>query len=263
MDTPWALYALVVGAGFLCGVINTLAGSGSLISLPVLIFLGLPAPVANGTNRIGILLQNLAAGWSFQHSRVLDLRGALLLSIPAVLGSILGASIAVNLDEEMMELVIGAVMVLMLFVLLLRPQRWLQGSMQSLDGGFSWPQAASLFAIGVYGGFIQAGVGIFLLAALVLSVGYDLVRANAVKIIVVLAFTISSLLIFANNNQVDWGAGLLLGLGNMAGGWAAARLAVTKGAAWVRWVLIIVVAFSALYLFGAFEFIGRLLGLGG
>lgn len=257
---PWYFYLLLTGAGFLAGVINTLAGSGSLITLPVLIFLGLPATVANGTNRIGVILQNIVAGLSFNRSRVLDLRGALALSVPAIFGSLLGASIAVSLNEGLMQRVIGAVMVLMLFVMLLRPERWLQGTVVSLEKTVNLWQAAVLFVIGVYGGFIQAGVGIFLLAALVLSVGYDLVRANAVKIIIILVFTLSSLLIFANNNQVDWAAGLLLGLGNMAGAWVAARMAVARGAAWVRWVVIATVAFSAAYLLGLFEMLVSLLG---
>jgi len=255
---PWYFYLLLTGAGFLAGVINTLAGSGSLITLPVLIFLGLPATVANGTNRIGVILQNIVAGLSFNRSRMLDLRGALLLSVPAIFGSLLGASIAVNLNEELMERVIGAVMVLMLFVMWLRPQRWLEGKVLTLEKALSWQQALVLFAIGVYGGFIQAGVGIFLLAALVLSVGYDLVRANAVKIVIILVFTISSLLIFASNNQVDWAAGVLLGSGNMGGAWVAARMAVAKGASWVRWVVIATVAFSAAYLLGFFDALASL-----
>lgn len=257
---PWYSYVLLIGAGFFAGVINTLAGSGSLITLPVLIFLGLPATVANGTNRIGVILQNTVAGLSFNRSKVLDLRGAAILSIPAVLGSILGASIAVNLDEALMERVIGAVMVLMLFVIWLRPQRWLEGTLQELKGGINWQQAVAMFVIGVYGGFIQAGVGIFLLAALVLSVGYDLVRGNAVKIVIILIFTVASLLVFAHNDQVDWVAGTLLGVGNMLGAWLAAQLAVRKGASWVRWVLIGTVALSAAYLLGVFNFIGQLLG---
>lgn len=252
------LYALVLAAGFAAGLINTLAGSGSLITLPVLILLGLPATVANGTNRVGVILQNVVAGASFRRSKVLDMRGALLLSIPAVIGSLLGAQIAVNLDEALMQRVIGAVMVLMLFVILLRPERWLQGKLQTLPGGFNWQQGIALFAIGVYGGFIQAGVGIFLLATLVLSIGYDLVRANAVKIIIVLAFTLSSILVFANNNQVAWGPGLVLGTGNMLGAWVAARMAVRRGAAWVRWVLIGTVALSAAYLLGLFDLLARL-----
>jgi uncharacterized membrane protein YfcA len=254
----WTFYALLIGAGFLAGVINTLAGSGSLITLPVLIFLGLPATVANGTNRIGVVLQNIVAGLSFRSSGVLNLRGALILSIPAVAGSILGASIAVNLDEELMERVIGAVMVLMLLVMILRPERWLEGKLLTLERGFSWQQAIALFAIGVYGGFIQAGVGIFLLAAMVLSVGYDLVRANAVKIVIILVFTFASLFVFTNNDQVDWVAGGVLGIGNMLGAWVAARMAVRRGAAWVRWVVIATVALSALYLLGVIEIVAGL-----
>lgn len=254
----WYLYPLVVGAGFLAGVINTLAGSGSLVTLPVLIFIGLPATVANGTNRVGVLLQNVVATASYQRSGVLDWRGALILSVTAVAGSVLGAQIAVNLNEELMRRAIGVVMVLMLLVIIVQPKRWLQGTLQTLEGWPDWKQFLTMFGIGVYGGFIQAGVGIFILAALVLSVGYDLVRANAVKIIIVLVFTISALVVFARNGQVDWGAGLLLGLGNMAGAWWAARLAVQKGAAWVRQLLIAIVAFSAAYLLGIFDLLAAL-----
>lgn len=251
------LYILVVIAGILAGVINTLAGSGSLITLPALIFLGLPANVANGTNRVGVVLQNLVAGASFKRSGSLDLRGALLLSIPSVIGSIIGAQVAVNLDERMMRQVIGAVMIVMLAVMVLRPERWLLGKLQNLPkAGFNLKQAASMFVIGLYGGFIQAGVGIFLLAALVLSIGYDLVRANAVKVVTILVFTFSSLLVFANNAQVDWVAGLVLGLGNMIGAGWAARMAATKGAAWVRWVVLATVALSAAYLLLPSEQIG-------
>ncbi|MDA1330086.1 MAG: sulfite exporter TauE/SafE family protein [Chloroflexi bacterium] len=252
-------YGLVVVAGFFAGIINTLAGSGSLITLPVLIFLGLPATVANGTNRIGVVLQNVVAGLSFRRQGVLDGRGALILSTTAILGSLLGAQIAVNLDEALMQRTIGVVMVLMLFVIVLRPQRWLQGKLLRLEGWATWRQHAAMFVIGMYGGFIQAGVGIFMLAALVLVIGYDLVRANAVKIVVILIFTVFALGVFVRNGQVDWGMGLLLAIGNMLGAWTAARVAVERGAAWVRKVLIVVVTLSAGYLLGVFEWLGRLL----
>lgn len=256
----WYFYPLAIIAGFLAGIINTVAGSGSLITLPVLIFLGLPATVANGTNRIGVILQNSVAGFSFGRSKVLDLRGALILSLPAIVGSYLGAQIAVNLNEEMMQRVIGAVMVLMLFVIWLRPQRWLEGKLLTLSGPITFTQIVTLFAIGLYGGFIQAGVGIFLLAALVLFVGYDLVRANAVKIVIILVFTLFSLFVFAQNDQVNWGIGVLLGCGNMLGAWLAARLAVTRGASWVRQLLLATVALSAIYLLGIFDWLAKLLG---
>jgi uncharacterized membrane protein YfcA len=254
----WYLYLAVVAAGFVAGFINTLAGSGSLVTLPLLIFLGLPANVANGTNRVGILLQNVVGVGSFRQQKVLDIRGGLMLAAPAVVGSVLGAQIAVNLNEEMMRRTIGALMIVMLVVILIRPRRWLEGREEMLDGRPAWTQLLIFFAIGVYGGFIQAGVGIFLLAGLVLGAGYDLVRANAVKLLIVLCFTVSAIIVFLLNGQVVWSVGLILAVGNMAGAWVASRMAVERGAAFVRWVLIAVVVVSGAELLGVFELVGRL-----
>lgn len=252
----WYLYLAVVGAGFACGFINTLAGSGSLITLPLLIFLGLPANVANGTNRVAILLQNVVGTGSFHHQKMLDWRGGLALGIPAVVGSAIGAQIAVNLDEITMRRSIGALMIVMLIVILLRPQRWLEGQPEAKRSG--WKQWLIFFGIGIYGGFIQAGVGIFLLAGLVLSAGYDLVRANAIKALIIACFTLSALAVFVLNGQVEWGIGLIMAIGSMLGAWVGARVAVKRGAVFVRWLLIAVVLVSAADLLGVFELVRRL-----
>ncbi len=254
----WYHYLAVVAAGFVAGFINTLAGSGSLVTLPVLIFLGLPANVANGTNRVAILLQNVVGVGSFRQQKVLDLRGGLMLAAPAIVGSIVGAQIAVNLDEQMMRRTIGALMVAMLAVILVRPKRWLEGRPEVGNQYLTWKQLLTFFAIGVYGGFIQAGVGIFLLAGLVLGVGYDLVRANAVKVLIVLCFTGFALTVFLINGQVRWSVGLILAVGNMLGAWVAARMAVARGATFVRWLLIAVVAVASAKLLGLFDLIVRL-----
>ena len=246
----WYLYPAVIAAGFACGFINTLAGSGSLITLPLLIFLGLPANVANGTNRVGILLQNLVSVGSFHRQKVLDLRRGAILAAPAIIGSIVGAQIAVNLDEELMRRVIGGLMAVMLVVLLVRPKRWLAGRPEMLGRHPGWMQMVIFFLIGIYGGFIQAGVGIFLLAGLVLVTGYDLVRANAVKVLIILFFTVFALAVFILNDQVRWFIGLIVAVGNMLGAWVASRMAVKKGAGFVRWLLIAVVAVSAVLLLG-------------
>jgi uncharacterized membrane protein YfcA len=169
----WYVYPAIIAAGFIAGFINTLAGSGSLITLPVLIFLGLPATVANGTNRVGILLQNIVGLGGFHRQDMLDLRGTIILGLPAIAGSLVGAQIAVNLDEEMMRRAIGLLMVVMLVVILVRPNRWLKGELTRLENWPGWSRMLLFFAIGIYGGFIQAGVGIFLLAGLVLGVGYE------------------------------------------------------------------------------------------
>ncbi|MDJ0839435.1 MAG: sulfite exporter TauE/SafE family protein [Acidobacteriota bacterium] len=244
----WWVYPAVVVAGLACGFINVLAGSGSLITLPLLIFLGLPAGVANGTNRVAILLQNAVAVRSFHKQKVLDARHGVRLLVPALIGAFLGARLAVNLDERMMRLTIGAIMVIMFFLILYKPSRWLEGAAKDREKP-GLMELGAFFLIGVYGGFIQAGVGIFLLAGLVLVSGYDLVRANAVKVLIVLGFTPMALLVFVMADQVMWSIGLIMALGNMSGAWLAGKVAVEKGAPLVRKILLAVVAVSAAKLF--------------
>jgi uncharacterized membrane protein YfcA len=246
----WYIYPLVVGAGFLAGFINTLAGSGSLITLPLLIFAGLPATVANGTNRVAVLLQCSVAVSKFKKENKLDYKNGLLLIIPAIIGAVIGAQIAADIDEQVLRTTIGVLMVVMLFVVLIRPKRWLQGKADIGERKPGWMQIVIFFLIGIYGGFIQAGVGIFLLAGLVLSAGYELVRANALKNMIVLCFTAFALVVFILNDQVNWILGLVLAVGNMLGAWVAARMAVKRGASFVRVILIIVIVVSAMMLLG-------------
>lgn len=246
----WYMYPVIVAAGFAAGFINTLAGSGSLITLPLLIFTGLPATVANGTNRVAVLLQTMVAVNRFRSSGTLDIRRGLWLTVPAIFGAVLGAQIAVNLNERTMKTVIGILMVVMLVVVLVRPKRWLVGRTEMFERHPGWLLLLVFFLIGLYGGFIQAGVGIFLLAGLVLGAGYELVRANAVKNLIVMVFTLFALIVFIVNGQVEWLPGLVLAAGNMLGAWVAAHLAVEKGAKFVRWILIAVILVSAVILLG-------------
>jgi uncharacterized membrane protein YfcA len=178
------------------------------------------------------------------------------LTIPAILGAIVGAKIAVNLNEEIMRQVIGVLMLIMLIVVMVRPRRWLEGKPESQYNKMGWLQFVIFFGIGAYGGFIQAGVGIFLLAGLVLGAGFDLVKANAVKLLIVLCFTVFALIIFVMNDQVRWEIGLILAIGNMSGAWVASRMAVQRGAGFVRWILIFVIFLSAVYLLGITKIIG-------
>ncbi|RME75152.1 MAG: sulfite exporter TauE/SafE family protein [Chloroflexi bacterium] len=203
-------------------------------------------------------MQNVVGVSSFRQQKVLDWRGGLKLALPAIIGSIAGAQIAVNLNETVMRRTIGLLMVVMLVVILVRPKRWLQGRGEVDHSQFGWRQWIIFFFIGAYGGFIQAGVGIFLLAGLVLSAGYDLVRANAVKVFIVLCFTIFALGVFILNGQVVWQVGLVLAVGNMLGAWVASRMAVKRGANFVRWLLVAVVAVSAAKLLGLFDLLAAL-----
>jgi uncharacterized membrane protein YfcA len=240
----------VISAGFACGFINTLAGSGSLITLPLLIFLGLPAPVANGTNRVAIVIQNIVGVTSFKQQKVLDIRVASKLAVPAVLGAIVGANIAVDMNAIIMERVIGALMLAMVPVIMWKPGAWLKKQAVSVDRTNSLPVMVIFFLIGVYGGFVQAGVGIFLLIGLVYAGQFDLVKGNAIKVFIVLCFTIFALGVFLVNGYVDWKIGLTLAVGNGLGAMVASRLAVKRGEKFVKLVLLIAILIGATKLLG-------------
>ncbi len=248
------LLAAVPLVGFVSGFVNTLAGSGSLITLPLLIVLGLPANVANGTNRVGILVQCVVSVATFRRRGALPRASVLRILAPSVLGAAVGAELAAELDEALLRRTIGVLMLVMLAVVLFRSRRWLESHASGRPAN-AWLQAAIFFAIGVYGGFIQAGVGIFLLAGLVLGAGYELVGGNAVKNLIVLVFTIAALAVFVVNDQVRWGLGALLAAGSAAGAWAAAHFAVERGAPFVRAVLIAILILSAAALLGDFRLV--------
>jgi uncharacterized membrane protein YfcA len=254
LDPTILLYAAVPLVGFIAGFVNTLAGSGSLITLPVLILLGLPANVANGTNRVGILVQNIVSVATFRKRGALEFSGSGKLVVPAVLGAVVGAALAVDLDEALLNRTIGVLMLVMLGVIVIRPRRWLEAHAAGTSIHYGW-QLPLYFVIGVYCGFIQAGAGIFLLAGLVLGSGFDLVRGNAMKNLIVLIVTVAALAVFVVNDQVRWGLGLLLASGNAAGAWLAAHMAVQRGANFVRYVLIAIIALSAIALFSDFRLV--------
>ncbi|MCF8335889.1 MAG: sulfite exporter TauE/SafE family protein [Bacteroidales bacterium] len=251
----WYLILAVIGVGFLAGFINTLAGSGSLLTLPMLMFLGLPANVANGTNRIAIFLQNIVGVGSFRQQKVLNVRMGLWLALPAVAGSLLGAQIAIELQEAVMERIIGILLIVMFFLILYKPAQWVKEYSGLVRSKPSTLQFIIFFVIGIYGGFIQAGVGIFLLAGLVLGAGFDVVKANAIKLLIVLIYTPFALAIFFMNDQVNWKIGLILALGNMLGAFVASRFAVSWGTRYVRYVLLVVIFGSALKLLGVVDLV--------
>lgn len=244
----WYMYPAVVLVGFLAGFINTLAGGGSAISLPFLIFLGLPVNVANGTNRIAILLQNAVATASFKREKVLDIKTAIPLSIASIIGAVFGALIAINLNEMLMRRMVGAVLVVMLILVIFKPEIWIRSQAGQMGSRNYILSFIIFFFIGAYGGFIQVGTGFFLLAGLVLSERIDLVKSNALKVFIILAYTPLALLIFIINKQVDYKLGLILAIGNMLGAWIGSKVAVSRGPKFVRWILIIALAGSALKL---------------
>ena len=253
---PWLGIVVLAAAGLVAGVINTVAGGGSFLTLPLLIFYGLPAGVANGTNRIGVLLQCAAAAWSFDREQVLERGSWQWAAVPSMLGAVGGTLLALWIDDSSFTRILAFLMVAITLLSFwspreeknageTAPEASARGSVQAARGG--WLLAASFFLVGVYGGFVQAGVGFLILAATTFA-GLDLVRGNAVKVLSVLCFTALSLAMFAAQGRVSWGLGLALGVGQLAGGVLGARLTVKKGHRWLRGVVTAAVLFFAVLL---------------
>lgn len=242
-----AQFAGLFAVGVLAAVLNVIAGGGSFLTLPVLIFLGLPAGVANATNRVGVLAQNLGGVVGFHRSGALDWRWGLAVSVPAVLGAAVGATWALHMSDFAFRRLLSIAMLGMtLWTVTRRPHH---DAPRPLRSPWHWSMVLAFFLIGVYGGLIQAGVGFAVLAATSVA-GMDLVRGNAVKLLAVLLLTILSLAIFASSGVVAWTSGLALAAGNLLGAMVGVRLAISQGHGWIRKVVAVtVVGFAVLLWF--------------
>ena len=226
MDMPWWYYAIAIGGGLLAGMINTLAGTGSAITLPILmVLLADDALMANGTNRVGIALGTIVAVCTFRRAGTLRTGGLGWLVAPAIVGGVVGAAIATEMSKDKMTWVILVAMVMSLVLVLTRTSRWLQEDRHASPDHKRLGTVVVFFLLGLYGGFIQLGVGVLLLTALVLNAGYTLVHANAIKVLIVFVFIVPSLIVFAWKNQVNWMIGLVMASGQVIGSYLAARFA--------------------------------------
>lgn len=228
----WQLF-LLAGVGVLSGFLNVIAGGGSLLALPVLIFMGLPGNVANGTNRVAIVAQNASAFTSFFRKGYSELRTMLTLALCAVPGAAMGAYLGTQVSGELFNRILGGLMIVLLILMSRKPagaeatekpQRLVLGHLL-------------MVAVGFYGGFIQAGVGFFVMAVLYRVVGLDLVRVNAYKVFIIGIYTLVALAIFADRGLVLWLAGAALAVGTTIGGWIGAHYTIKRGERLIRVVL--------------------------
>lgn len=247
--TTFEIIVLII-SGIFVGFINTIAGGGTLISLSVLMFMGLPADVANGTNRIAVFFQTLTSSASFKMQKVLETKKGISLSIPMIIGSFLGSIIAVKLNENYVEKAFGVVMVLMLFFLFYKPEKWMHGNERLRSQKMGFWKFLIFFLIGVYGGFIHVGVGYFIMAGVIFNAGYDLVKANALKVFLVLMYVPFTLIVFIIAGQVNYKFGLIHAIGNILGAYLGARWAVSWGANFVKWVMIIIIFITSVHFLG-------------
>lgn len=258
MNLEWYQYILLLLGGAVAGVINTLAGNGSTITLFLLMTFGLPANVANGTNRIGILFQSIIATRAFAKSDRFQplIKKSWCIIALAVPGGIAGAMFASTIDKEAMKSIIGGLMVLMFFIILINPKRWLRET-DNTKNRKTLLNFALFIAIGFYAGFIQMGMGLFFLAIMVLGAKYSLLDANILKIVITLLVTIPALIIYLYQGQVMWEYGLVLAVGQSTGAWLAANFAVNhpKANVWIHRLLIVMVLVAIIKLLGVYELV--------
>ncbi len=241
---------ILIPVGIATGFINTVAGGGSLLSLPTMIFLGLPTNIANGTNRVAILLQNITGITGFRSKGIFIFPYSLWLGLAAIAGAIAGARISIDLDPKTFNHIIAIIMVAVVLLIVFNPTRHNNDDPATED--FSLKAritgVITFFFVGIYGGFIQAGVGFLIMGSLSYINKLSLVKVNSIKVFVVFTYTIAALLVFIIEDQINWLFGLILASGNMTGAWIASRWSVDKGDKWIKRILLVVVSAMAIRL---------------
>lgn len=252
----WSVDQLIIafGGAFAAGAINALAGNGSVITLTILTeIIGLPGNMANGTNRVGVLMNAVGAMTGFNRNRKINYLLYLRYIIPVIAGAIAGIYVATIVTNEQFMWVFKYLMIVMLIVLLVKPERWLFAVPEKslIPAWMEWP---IMFLLGFYGGFIQMGMGVFYLAVMVLVARLPMIESNAVKALTVGLFTLLAVVIFAIAGKIIWSIGLVMGVAQFLGGWFSAHYAskVPAASRIAYYVLIVAVLLSLLKLFNVF-----------
>lgn len=232
--------AMLIAAGIFAGFINTIAGGGSLLTLPLMIFLGLPSAEANASNRVAIFMQNIFSVAGFKSKGVAVFPFALWVAIPAVVGAIIGSKIAVDISGELFNKILAVIMLLVMGITIFKPKMEIDG-VELLDKKRVWISVVIFFFVGVYGGFIQAGIGFLMIAALTSVHHFGMAKTNSIKVFVALTYTVSALVVFYLSGKIRWDFGLTLAVGNATGAWIASRWSVGVSDKIIRMILLVMV----------------------
>ncbi|MDC0103623.1 sulfite exporter TauE/SafE family protein [Flavobacteriaceae bacterium] len=239
---------ILIVVGFFAGVINTLAGGGSLFTLPVLIFLGLPPNIANGTNRIAIVIQSLSGALGYKSKGISNFPFNIYLGISASIGAVIGAQIAIDLDGRLFNRILAIILIVVGGLILMNAKNLTHKLPERLTGKYLLFGVIGFFFIGIYGGFINAGIGIVIMLFLNRINRLSLVKTNASKTAIVFIYSSLALAVFAFNDAINWKLGLLMALGTSVGAWWASRWSVKKGDQVIRWAMLITIGIMAVKL---------------
>jgi len=238
----------LIATGIFAGAINTLAGGGSLITIPLLIFLGLPGAEANASNRVAIFIQNIFAVSGFKSKGVSVFPYAIWVALAAMCGAAIGAYVAVDISNELFNKVLAIVMVMVLVMTAIKPYLAKNSTFEIFSPKRKFWSIFTFFFLGIYGGFIQAGIGFLIIATLTGIHGLNMAKTNSIKVFVALSYTAVALIIFILEDKIRWEYGLTLASGNAIGAWIASRWSVGKDDKWIRMILIVTVSALAIKL---------------
>lgn len=240
MDYSLSYFVILVITGLIAGVINTLAGGGSNLTLPALMLTGMPADIANATNRVGVFLQCLVGIKGYQKHGKIESDDLFPVLLPTLIGGVVGAILASILPATLLKPLLLGTMIGVAFLILVFPSMIAPpegtASYKIKDRPLAW---GALFVTGIYGGFVQAGVGFLLITALAGTLRYDLVRSNALKLICTGAFTGLALIVFIIDDLISWIPGLVLAVGSMTGAAIAVRISLEISQKVMKWFLFI------------------------
>lgn len=244
-----SVISILIISGIIVGFINTLSAGGTAISIALYLAIGLPPAEANATNRIGVLLQSSFAATMFVRKGYLRQINILPSVVFAMLGALTGSILSLVLPGIVFSYAMGASLLVMIYFLFSSPKAFKEDNLEKLYGKRGLVHYLVFFLIGIYGGFVQVGTGFFLMAAGTMLLGCNIIRTNAIKSFVMTLYTIVAIFVFMQHGSINWQYGLLHSVGTLVGSYIATRLAFKKGAGFIRWIVIIVIVFTSLYLF--------------
>jgi len=245
----WIEYLVYVLVGIISGSLNTVAGGGSLISIPLLIFMGLPGTVANGTNRVAILTQNIFAVGGFHSKGVkLPIPYIYFLCIASLAGGLIGALLATDISDIVFNRILAVVMILVVLSIVFNPAIKKNDGVEKMSRFNQATGTTLFFFLGIYGGFLQAGIGFLVIALLTHVNNFNLIKINYIKVFAALLYTGIAVIIFAIEDKISWTIGITLAIGQGIGGWYASRWSVDKGEKWIKRILVVSVVAMAIKL---------------